>query len=416
MGGGDITSAMEAVSQTDAAGDAVTVDISCSPASKFSVQIKLDSTVLSFKALLARNCDIPADQQCLIYKGRILKDDQTLQSYGLEADHTVRLVRRFAPTPSPTTTNASGSISSGGSNTSQTNSRGVGLDDGGTLGPGGAGQKVSLFPGLGFGGLGGSAGLFGAGLPDFEQVHRKLTQNRDIMTELMNMPTVRNLINDPDMVGNLIMNNPQLAELIDRNPELAHLLNDPAAIHRTLEAARNPELMREILRNSDRAMSNIVSFPEGFNTLHRIYETVQEPFMNSTTLAGPTGNGGTDPFAALLGSQGGNQVRDRSTNQSSPASGTTDSPAPNTNPLPNPWSSSAGGGAQTNTTRSDHSADSRPQAPSGLGGLGLPSFEGLFGAMQDTNSLNQLMQNPIISPMMQSLLSNPSIHEPGSCS
>ena len=67
----------------------------------------------------------------------------------------------------------------------------------------------------------------------------------------------------------------------------------------------------------------------------------------------------------------------------------------------------AAGGAQTNTTRSNPSADSRPQAPAGLGGLGLPEFEGMFGAMQDSNLPNQLMQNPAISQLMQSLLSNP---------
>ncbi|GMP26962.1 hypothetical protein CsSME_00003170 [Camellia sinensis var. sinensis] len=47
----------------------------------FSVQITLVSTVGSFKSVLAHNCDIPAEHQRLIYKGRILKDDQTLQSY-----------------------------------------------------------------------------------------------------------------------------------------------------------------------------------------------------------------------------------------------------------------------------------------------------------------------------------------------
>ena len=81
MGGGDNTAAMEEVSQTDT-GDVVTINIRCSNGSKFSVQINLDSSVDSFKTVLARNCDIPADQQRLIYKGRILKEDQTLRSYG----------------------------------------------------------------------------------------------------------------------------------------------------------------------------------------------------------------------------------------------------------------------------------------------------------------------------------------------
>lgn len=58
------------------------INIRCSNGSKFSVRASLESTVGDFKAILAQNCDIPADQQRLIYKGRILKDDQTLTSYG----------------------------------------------------------------------------------------------------------------------------------------------------------------------------------------------------------------------------------------------------------------------------------------------------------------------------------------------
>ena len=54
----------------------------CSNGTKFTVRTSLESTVGVFKSVLARNCDVPADQQRLIYKGRILKDDQTLLSYG----------------------------------------------------------------------------------------------------------------------------------------------------------------------------------------------------------------------------------------------------------------------------------------------------------------------------------------------
>lgn len=61
----------------------VPINIRCSNGTKFSVTSSLGSTVSEFKALLANNCDVPADQQRLIYKGRILKDDQTLGTYGM---------------------------------------------------------------------------------------------------------------------------------------------------------------------------------------------------------------------------------------------------------------------------------------------------------------------------------------------
>lgn len=65
-----------------ATGTAVTVHIRCSNGSKVSVQTSLNATVGAFKAVVAGSCDIPAERQRLIYKGRILKDDQTLESYG----------------------------------------------------------------------------------------------------------------------------------------------------------------------------------------------------------------------------------------------------------------------------------------------------------------------------------------------
>lgn len=264
--------------------------------------------------------------------------DFFLWCIGLEADHTVHLVRGFSPAASA---NPAGGTNPGGPNITPSNTRSVGSDEGGALG--GSGFGASLFPGLGINGTdGAAAGLFGAGLPEFEQVQQQLTQNPSIMRELMNMPVVQNLMNNPDIVRNLIMNNPQMREIIDQNPELAHVLNDPSTLRQTLEAARNPELMREMMRNTDRAMSNIESSPEGFNMLRRMYENVQEPFLNATTMAGNTGTDNVNPFAALLGTQGVDQARNPSTTLPTTGSETTTgSPAPNTNPLPNPWTSTA---------------------------------------------------------------------------
>uniref|UniRef100_A0A5B6ZW49 Ubiquitin domain-containing protein DSK2a-like n=1 Tax=Davidia involucrata TaxID=16924 RepID=A0A5B6ZW49_DAVIN len=389
-------------------GEEVTVNIRGSNGSKFSVRTSLGATVGAFKAVLAQNCDVPTDQQRLIYKGRILKDDQTLDSYGLQADHTVHMVRGSAPAAATPT---GGTANAGIPNTTPGVAQGVGSNEGG--GFGGAGPGASLFPGLGLNALGGTgaSGLFGAGLPEFEQVQQQLTQNPNMMREIINMPAIQNLMNNPDLMRSLIVNNPQMREIIDRNPELAHILNDPGILRQTLEAARNPELMREMMRNTDRAMSNIESSPEGFNMLRRMYENVQEPFLNATTMAGATGNDtGSNPFAALLGNQGvgGAQTRDGGNNPSTTGSETTTGPtAPNANPLPNPWSIT-GGGSQTNTTTgSNPTGDARAPGIGGLGGLGLPELERMVGGMPDPSALNQMLQNPAVSQMMQSLLSNP---------
>ncbi|KAM3695820.1 hypothetical protein ACJW30_07G161300 [Castanea mollissima] len=386
----------------------VVINIRCSNGTKFTVRTSLDSSISAFKAALAQSCDVPADQQRLIYKGRILKDDQTLESYGLQAEHTVHMVRGFASAASTPAATATATATGNSESTNNTPgvTRGVGSNEAGGLGN--AGLGASLF-GLNALGSGGAPGLFGPGMPEFEQVQQQLTQNPNMMREIMNMPAIQSLMNNPELMRSLIMSNPQMRDIIDRNPELAHVLNDPGILRQTIEAARNPELMREMMRNTDRAMSNIEASPEGFNMLRRMYENVQEPFLNATTMGGNAGNDlGSNPFAALLGNQGGTQVRDGSNNPSTTSSETTTGlTSPNTNPLPNPWNNNTGGGTQTTTTRPNPAGDARAPGVAGLGGLGLPDMEQMFNGIPDSALLNQFMQNPAVSQMMQSLLSNP---------
>ncbi|KAL9353931.1 hypothetical protein Peur_051901 [Populus x canadensis] len=392
----------------------VVINVRCSNGTKFTVRTSLESTVGVFKSVLARNCDVPSDQQRLIYKGRILKDDQTLLSYGLQADHTVHMVRGFAPassTPAAAAAATATAAAGGNPDTTRGVTPGVGSNEGGAFGLGGAGLGASLFPGLGSLGGGGATGSFGAGFSELEQVQQRLTQNPNMMREIMNTPAMQSLMNNPELIRSLMMSNPQMREIMDRNPELAHVLNDPSILRQTLEAARNPELMREMMRHTDRAMSNIESTPEGFNMLRRMYENVQEPFLNATTMGGNAGSDlGSNPFAALLGNQGGTQVRDASNNPSTTGSEATGGlTAPNTNPLPNPWNNAAGGTQTNSTTRPNPAGNVRASGLGdlGLGGLGLPGMESMFNGMPDSNQMNQLLQNPAVSQMMQTVLSNP---------
>lgn len=257
---------------------------------------------------------------------------------GLEADHTIHMVRGFAApaaaNTAPAAANTAPAANAVPANGDPTVPRDAGSNEGPTFG--GAGLGTSLPQGLGL-------NLLGSGLPNLEEMQQQFTQNPNMMRDILNMPVIQNIMNNPEIIRNLIMNNPQMREIMDRNPELAHILNDPATLRQTMEAARNPEIMREMMRNTDRAMSNIESSPEGFNMLRRMYENVQEPFLNATTMAGENRGGsdlGANPFAALLGTQGGAPGRDQSTNPATAATdSTTNSPAPNTNPLPNPWAS-----------------------------------------------------------------------------
>jgi Ubiquitin family len=56
-------------------------------AERFSVSIDDGSTVLQLKEEVAKHCSVAADQQRLIYKGKILKDTLTVKEYGTAAAH-----------------------------------------------------------------------------------------------------------------------------------------------------------------------------------------------------------------------------------------------------------------------------------------------------------------------------------------
>ena len=71
----------------------------------------------------------------------------------------------------------------------------------------------------------------------------------------------------------------------------------------TMELARNPAMLQELMRSQDRAMNNLESLPGGFNALQRMYRDVQEPMMSAAQE-----QFGGNPFASLVGNSAGKLV------------------------------------------------------------------------------------------------------------
>lgn len=49
--------------------------------------------------------------------------------------------------------------------------------------------------------------------------------------------------------------------IFKRNPEINRMLNSPDLLRQTMELARNPAMLQELMRSHDRAMSNLESIP-----------------------------------------------------------------------------------------------------------------------------------------------------------
>ncbi|CAK0751892.1 hypothetical protein CVIRNUC_002103 [Coccomyxa viridis] len=352
---------------------AFTVFLKVTGGEKLSLEVTPKQTIAELKAAVATQCDIPAENQRLIYKGQVLKDEKTIEDYALAADHVLHLVKGRAlggasgtSSAAPASQAANGSIASSGA----------------LPGLGGA-EGMGAMGGLGnMGGMGGVSNMM---------------NNPEMMAQMMQSPIMQSMLNDPEMLRNMVQSTPGMSEVMDRNPEFRQMLSNPEVLRESMRLAANPALMREHMRNTDRAVSNIESHPEGFNALRRMYENIEEPLRNAAAQeTTPTAAGGAaNPFASLFGNMGGAPLAAGPATSGAPSAPPTSAPAvPNTNPLPNPWAPPAASGAS---------------AASGLplgAGMGSMPGGGMFG-MPAPADLASNLQNPMWQQAMQQLLSNP---------
>ncbi|XP_075581700.1 ubiquilin-1 [Pelecanus crispus] len=372
------------------------------PKEKEEFAVPETSSIQQFKEEISKHFKSHTDQLVLIFAGKILKDQDTLIQHGIHDGLTVHLVIKTQnrsqdhPGQQTHTTGSIASTSISSSNTStptSTNSNSFGL-----------------------GGLGGLAGLSSLGLnaSNFSelqsQMQRQLMSNPEMMVQIMENPFVQSMLSNPDLMRQLIMANPQMQQLIQRNPEISHMLNNPDIMRQTLELARNPAMMQEMMRNQDRALSNLESIPGGYNALRRMYTDIQEPMLNAAQE-----QFGGNPFASLVSnaSSGGDSQPSRTENR---------------DPLPNPWAPQSSSQSSTSTSTSGESSGSSnvgnsTSASTGqsstilnLGpGLGVGMFNtpGMQSLLQQITENPQLMQNMLSAPymrsMMQSLSQNPDL-------
>lgn len=328
------------------------------PKEKKDVELAGESTIKELKEVVSKAFNTAVEQVCLIFAGKILKDADTLAQHGIKDGLTVHLViKSVNKTQEQAATRAAQS----------------GQQPDGPPAP----PDVSATP-FGLGGLGGLPGLgaLGMGSVNFmemqQRMQRELTTNPQLVQQLMDNPMVQQMMSNPDVMRQLITANPQMRELMERNPEISHMLNNPELMRQTMELARNPAMLQELMRSQDRAMNNLESLPGGFNALQRMYRDVQEPMMSAAQE-----QFGGNPFASLVGNSG------NSTGQQQGQE--------NTDPLPNPWSS-------------NRSTSSTTTANTGTGTGGMFNTPGMQSLLSQMSSNPQLMQNMIQAPYMQAML------------
>lgn len=171
--------------------------------------------VLSLKALIEDSINIAIDEQKILFKGRVLKDEDTLEAAGVYEANGVapRLyVAQHSGVSAADNVDASSFVPQPGQPPPDT-----------------------MPPGL---------------------------------QQMLNSPIMSAMLDNPEVLRSMMQANPQMREVMENNPELAHVLNDPEVLRQSLQTSRNPQLMREMMRNTDRAL---VRAP------HRVFPCVPPP-------------------------------------------------------------------------------------------------------------------------------------------
>ncbi|KAF4131453.1 Ubiquitin family [Phytophthora infestans] len=92
--------------EEDADPEAINVRILDLNGKFFNIPCRLDWTVAQMKQKVLESTEVAVASQRLIYRGRVLEDESTLDSYKVEDGHTIHLFVRAAPTPDPEILNA----------------------------------------------------------------------------------------------------------------------------------------------------------------------------------------------------------------------------------------------------------------------------------------------------------------------
>mmetsp|Transcript_19146 Transcript_19146/g.43534 ORF Transcript_19146/g.43534 Transcript_19146/m.43534 type:complete len:445 (-) Transcript_19146:16-1350(-) len=189
------------------------------------LDIDLSTRVEDFRTILAPKSGVKRHRQRLVFSGRLLQDGRSLEAYGVERNSTIHLLH-------------SGS--------------------GGEEGP--DGHDITQIP------------------PRLAAQQRHVLQNPDILQQMLESPAMQSLLNDHDFMRSLLKMDPHLQKLLENCPDLQQMLHEEEFMKQATEALRNPVHVRDVLRSTDRSMSQLENLGGGaFDVLRQMAEDIRRP-------------------------------------------------------------------------------------------------------------------------------------------
>lgn len=194
----------------------------------YEISIKKSQTILDLKKECEPKVNLPPEGQNLVYRGKILANDQTIASYNIQNDHTIILVKKANfGAPQQSAPQQSQPQSQPQPQTNQS-------------------QQQQPNPFAGFGGMGGMPNMMG-GMPNMMGGMGGMGgMSPQMMQQMLSNPMYLQMMNqmlqDPNTL-NMILNSPQIKPLLDANPQLREIMSNP----QMMQSILNPQAMQSAL-------------------------------------------------------------------------------------------------------------------------------------------------------------------------
>lgn len=261
---------------------------------KWEVAIEPTATIAELKEAVSVKSSIPAENQRLIYSGKILKDAETVDSYKIQDGHSIHLVKSGAHKND--TSNAPIANVNATANATANASASAGVPTNLSAGQTGGFNPLNDLTSARYAGYLNmpSADMFG---PDGGMNN---APNQDEMLRMMENPVFQSQMNEmlsnPQMIDFMIQSNPQLQAM---GPQARQMLQSPMF----RQMLTNPDMIRQSMQfanmmNPDSNSQNSFPAPGETSTSETGHDTNTNTNTNTTTQANPPIAG--NPFAALF--------------------------------------------------------------------------------------------------------------------
>ena len=191
------------------------LNIQGSSENKFTVECQNYDSVSDLKIQISKEMDCGKENLRLIYAGRILKDEETLEFYKIQDGHTIHVVKTGLASKQPQTSTPAAPATS----TSPTQK----ISEAPTTSPT---SQAAQLPNFGFSGMSAGAGfpgMFGNGglEPSAEEMAQmsQMMQNPEAMESIINL-----MASNPELIQNIMATNPRFQSL---PPEMRQMMANP---------------------------------------------------------------------------------------------------------------------------------------------------------------------------------------------